>query len=213
MSLGTILLIVLVLILLGVLPTWPHSRGWGYVPSGIVGTIVVILIILFLLGRWQDCARPRNRCLRSALPIIVREERRVMSTAGSAQNWPARRCPKGSRPPATTHAGVGTRASRSEVVRGSGGTVAREGADHRDHGKEERLQVDERHASAELPPAHQLRSFHSSMPSIMMPFAALGWISHRAWVADPTGGRSITGNDLSSSARPVAATSSVTSAR
>jgi len=51
MSLGTILIIVLVLALLGVLPTWPHSREWGYAPSGIVGTIVVILIILFLLGR------------------------------------------------------------------------------------------------------------------------------------------------------------------
>jgi hypothetical protein len=51
MSLGTILIIVLILILLGVFPTWPHSRQWGYAPSGIVGTIVIILIVLFLLGR------------------------------------------------------------------------------------------------------------------------------------------------------------------
>ena len=51
MSLGTILIIILVLMLLGVLPTWPHSRQWGYAPSGIVGTLLVILIILFLLGR------------------------------------------------------------------------------------------------------------------------------------------------------------------
>lgn len=51
LSLGTILLIVLVLMLLGVLPTWPHSRSWGYGPSGIVGVIVVILLILFLTGR------------------------------------------------------------------------------------------------------------------------------------------------------------------
>jgi hypothetical protein len=51
MSLGTILLIVLILALLGVLPTWPHSRQWGYAPSGILGTVVVILIVLFLLGR------------------------------------------------------------------------------------------------------------------------------------------------------------------
>lgn len=51
MSLGTILIILLVLILLGVLPTWPHSRQWGYAPSGIVGTIVIILLVLFLLGR------------------------------------------------------------------------------------------------------------------------------------------------------------------
>ena len=46
MSIGTILLIVLVLILLGVLPVWPHARSWGYGPSGIVGVIVVILIVL-----------------------------------------------------------------------------------------------------------------------------------------------------------------------
>ena len=51
MSLGTILLIVLILVLLGTIPTWPHSRSWGYGPSGIIGTIVVILIILFLLGK------------------------------------------------------------------------------------------------------------------------------------------------------------------
>jgi len=51
MSLGTILLIVLVLILLGVLPTWPHSRSWGYRPTGIVGVVLIILLILFLTGR------------------------------------------------------------------------------------------------------------------------------------------------------------------
>ncbi len=51
MSVGTILLIILILVLLGVLPTWGHSREWGYGPSGIVGVIVVILIILLLMGR------------------------------------------------------------------------------------------------------------------------------------------------------------------
>ena len=51
MSLGTILVIVLILILVGVIPTWPHSRSWGYAPSGIVGVILVILLVLFLLGR------------------------------------------------------------------------------------------------------------------------------------------------------------------
>jgi len=51
MSIGTILLIVVILILVGVLPAWPHARGWGYGPSGILGTILVILIILFLMGR------------------------------------------------------------------------------------------------------------------------------------------------------------------
>jgi hypothetical protein len=51
MSLGTILLIVLVLILVGVIPTWPHSRGWGYAPSGVIGLILLIVLVLFLLGR------------------------------------------------------------------------------------------------------------------------------------------------------------------
>jgi len=51
MSIGTILLIILVLVLLGVLPTWPHSRGWGYYPSGGIGLILIIIIVLLLLGR------------------------------------------------------------------------------------------------------------------------------------------------------------------
>ncbi|EJL91314.1 Protein of unknown function (DUF3309) [Herbaspirillum sp. CF444] len=51
MTIGTILLIVLILILIGALPAWPHSRSWGYGPSGIAGTVVIILLILVLLGR------------------------------------------------------------------------------------------------------------------------------------------------------------------
>lgn len=51
MSLGTILLIILILVLIGVIPTWPHSRSWGYGPSGGIGIILVILIILLLMGR------------------------------------------------------------------------------------------------------------------------------------------------------------------
>jgi len=51
MSIGTILLVVLVLALVGVIPTWPHSREWGYGPSGGVGLILVIVLILFLLGK------------------------------------------------------------------------------------------------------------------------------------------------------------------
>ena len=51
MSLGTFLIVLLILILLGVIPTWGHSRDWGYGPSGIVGLILVILLILLLLGR------------------------------------------------------------------------------------------------------------------------------------------------------------------
>ncbi len=51
MTLGTILLIILILILVGALPTWPHSANWGYAPSGLLGTVVIILLILVLLGR------------------------------------------------------------------------------------------------------------------------------------------------------------------
>jgi len=48
---ATILLIVLVLLVIGALPTWPHSRNWGYAPSGGLGLVVIILIILLVLGR------------------------------------------------------------------------------------------------------------------------------------------------------------------
>ena len=51
MTLGTILLIVLILLLIGAIPTWPHSRNWGYGPSGGVGVILVIIIVLLLMGR------------------------------------------------------------------------------------------------------------------------------------------------------------------
>ena len=51
MSLGTILLIVLILMLIGAIPSWPHSRSWGYGPSGGIGLIVLILVVLLLMGR------------------------------------------------------------------------------------------------------------------------------------------------------------------
>jgi Protein of unknown function (DUF3309) len=51
MGLGTILLIVLILMLVGAIPTWPHSRSWGYAPSGVLGVVVVVLLVLVLLGR------------------------------------------------------------------------------------------------------------------------------------------------------------------
>lgn len=51
MTLGTILIVLLILMLLGAIPTWPHSRSWGYFPSGGLGLILLILIILLLLGR------------------------------------------------------------------------------------------------------------------------------------------------------------------
>lgn len=51
MSLSLILLIVVVILLVGAFPSWPHSRGWGYGPSGILGIILIILIVLALMGR------------------------------------------------------------------------------------------------------------------------------------------------------------------
>jgi hypothetical protein len=51
MSLGTILVIVLVLMLIGTLPTWPHSSGWGYGPSGGLGLVLVVIVVLLLMGR------------------------------------------------------------------------------------------------------------------------------------------------------------------
>jgi len=51
MTLSTILIIILILIVIGAVPAWPHSRAWGYGPSGIVGVILVVLLILVLMGR------------------------------------------------------------------------------------------------------------------------------------------------------------------
>jgi hypothetical protein len=51
MSLGTILLVILILLLIGAIPTWPHSQGWGYGPSGGLGLLVLILVVLLLTGR------------------------------------------------------------------------------------------------------------------------------------------------------------------
>ena len=51
MTLGTILVIILILILVGAIPNWGYNRGWGYGPSGIVGVVLVIVLILLLLGR------------------------------------------------------------------------------------------------------------------------------------------------------------------
>ena len=48
---GTILLIILIVLLLGAIPAWPYSRGWGYYPSGLLGLILVVIIVLLLMGR------------------------------------------------------------------------------------------------------------------------------------------------------------------
>ncbi len=49
--LGTVLIIILILILLGAIPAWPYSRGWGYAPTGIIGLVLVVVLILALIGR------------------------------------------------------------------------------------------------------------------------------------------------------------------
>ncbi|MEJ6001208.1 DUF3309 family protein [Paucibacter soli] len=51
MSLGVVLLILLLLMLVGAVPTWPHSRSWGYFPSGVVGVILLVVVVLFVTGR------------------------------------------------------------------------------------------------------------------------------------------------------------------
>lgn len=51
MSLGTILLVLLVLMLIGVIPAWPHSRSWGYAPTGTLGVVLIVVVVLLLLGR------------------------------------------------------------------------------------------------------------------------------------------------------------------
>jgi hypothetical protein len=51
MSLGTILLIIIILLLIGAIPSWPYSRGWGYGPSGILGVVLIVLLILVVMGR------------------------------------------------------------------------------------------------------------------------------------------------------------------
>ena len=56
MSIGTLLLIVLILLLLGAIPAWPYSRGWGYYPSGFVGLLLVVVIVLLLSGAFATAA-------------------------------------------------------------------------------------------------------------------------------------------------------------
>lgn len=51
MTIGTILLIILILLLIGAIPSWPHSRSWGYGPSGILGIVLIVVIVLLLMGR------------------------------------------------------------------------------------------------------------------------------------------------------------------
>jgi hypothetical protein len=52
MSVSVMLMILLVLLLIGTLPTWPHSRAWGYTPSGVLGAVMIVVLVLFLFGRF-----------------------------------------------------------------------------------------------------------------------------------------------------------------
>ena len=60
--LGTILLVILILMLLGAIPTWPHSKQWGYYPSGGIGLVLLIIVILLLMGR-IDAVVMRKSCM------------------------------------------------------------------------------------------------------------------------------------------------------
>jgi hypothetical protein len=51
MKMGLIVLVIIIILLVGAFPRWPHSQNWGYAPSGILGTVLIVLLILFLLGR------------------------------------------------------------------------------------------------------------------------------------------------------------------
>jgi hypothetical protein len=80
MSLGTVVLIILILLLLGVLPTWPYSSGWGYYPSGGLGSVLVIVLILILLGRLSGNppskfgAMNRSCVEKPRKPVLNRED-------------------------------------------------------------------------------------------------------------------------------------------
>ena len=83
MSIGTILLIILILVLLGALPAWPYSRGWGYGPSGIAGLVVVVLIVLLLMGRIARRGRAARHAFARRRPDWRRRIRGVRSAVTS----------------------------------------------------------------------------------------------------------------------------------
>lgn len=91
MTLSTILIIVLILALIGALPNWGYSRGWGFAPSAIIGTILIILLILALFGRvWTSCAsnfsEQRDACqLKRKGPVQL--VRRSFEACSPVRRW------------------------------------------------------------------------------------------------------------------------------
>ena len=80
MSLGTILLIVLIVLLIGAAPTWPYSSAWGYGPSGLLGIVLVVVLILLLLGRIERKRMAHAQC-GQGLKALVRGLRDSFSAA------------------------------------------------------------------------------------------------------------------------------------
>ncbi len=80
MTLGTILLIILIVLLIGAIPSWPYSRDWGYYPSGGLGVALVVILILLLMGQiWRPCDRRSILKRRPALcgPAFFMSKRRA----------------------------------------------------------------------------------------------------------------------------------------
>ena len=91
MTLGTILLILFIILLIGALPTWPYSSGWGYYPSGGAGIILVVVIVLLLMGRIEafGSRTKKRKALRGTAGPFLCPERRL--PAGSRLSCPRRR--------------------------------------------------------------------------------------------------------------------------
>ena len=92
MTVGTILLIVLILFLIGALPTWGHSRSWGYGPSGGLGLVVVIVVVLLLMGRISGCTMRESAtaalsCSWTALTCKFSNRRTLGAPKATPSGW------------------------------------------------------------------------------------------------------------------------------
>ena len=90
MSLGTILLVVLILMLIGAFPTWPHSQSWGYLPSGGLGLLLLIVIILLVLGSCSQRVRQRSTHMAVRRIDSARQAAMRSTTVHWRQALPAR---------------------------------------------------------------------------------------------------------------------------